>query len=253
MAKIENTKKSAEETIIALYNLQKVRSKIDEINRIKGELPYEVQDLSDELEGLRTRLNTLISRVDEISKLTKSNKVFIEECKESIKKYQEQQENVRNNREYDAISKEVEYKELEILAYEKQIKAIVAESKEKKAKIEVSKMEIEDKEVALKEKQEELESIDRETAEEVSELEATASEIEPHIEDRLLAAFNKLRAGMNNGLAVVTIKRDACGGCFNRIPPQRQLDIHMSKSVIVCEYCGRILVSDLLDNPEQEQ
>ncbi|MEG2759585.1 MAG: C4-type zinc ribbon domain-containing protein, partial [Rikenellaceae bacterium] len=231
----------------------KVRSKIDEINRIKGELPYEVQDLSDELEGLRTRLNTLISRVDEISKLTKSNKVFIEECKESIKKYQEQQENVRNNREYDAISKEVEYKELEILAYEKQIKAIVAESKEKKAKIEVSKMEIEDKEVALKEKQEELESIDRETAEEVSELEATASEIEPHIEDRLLAAFNKLRAGMNNGLAVVTIKRDACGGCFNRIPPQRQLDIHMSKSVIVCEYCGRILVSDLLDNPEQEQ
>lgn len=248
MAKTENTKKGAEETIIALYNLQKVRSKIDEINRIKGELPYEVQDLSDELEGLKTRLNTLVSRVDEISKLTKSNKVFIEECKDAIKKYQEQQENVRNNREYDAISKEVEYKELEILAYEKQIKAIAAESKEKKAKIEASKSEIEDKEIALKDKQEELASIDRETADEIAELDTTATEIETNIEGRLLAAFNKLRAGMNNGLAVVTIKRDACGGCFNRIPPQRQLDIQMSKNVIVCEYCGRILVSDLLED-----
>lgn len=251
MNKAENTpKRSTEETIKSLYELQNVMSKIDEINRIKGELPYEVQDLSDEVEGLKTRLETLSERVDEIAKQTKSNKIFIEDCKEAIKKYKDQQEHVRNNREYESISKEVEYKELEILAYEKQMKNMSVESKEKKAKIELVKEELADKEVALKEKQEELATIDKETAAEIVELEQRADSISENIEGRVLAAFNKLRSGMQNGLAVVTVRRDACGGCFNRIPPQRQLDIQMSKNIIVCEYCGRILVPNSLEQEE---
>ena len=246
---MENTiKKSTEETIIALYNLQKVMSKIDDINRIKGELPYEVQDLSDEVEGLKTRLDSLLSRIDEISKQTKSNKVLIEDCKALIKKYTDQQENVRNNREYESISKELEYQELEILAYEKQNKLMSVESKDKKSKLDGIKENLADKDVALKDKREELASIDKETSEEIAELEVRANEVNVSIDERVLVAFNKLRGGMHNGLAVVTVKRDACGGCFNRIPPQRQLDIQMSRSIIVCEYCGRILVSSELED-----
>lgn len=253
MNKIENTsKKSTEETIISLYDLQKVMSKIDEINRIKGELPFEVQDLSDSVEGLRTRLNALTSRVDEISKLTKSNRGAIEDSKSAIKKYQEQQENVRNNREFESISKEIEYKELEIQAYEKQNKASNAEAKEKKQRVEGVKSELADKEVALADKNEELASIDGETSEEIASLQVEADKIRELLDPRYLKSFDKLRSGMKNGLAVVTVKRGACGGCFNRIPPQRHLDIQMSKGIIVCEYCGRILVSDYLDNDIQD-
>ncbi len=239
---------TTEQKIVFLYDLQKLESKIDEINFIKGELPAEVADLEDEVEGLKTRIANLVAKIDELSKASKASKESIEESKSLIKKYSEQQNSVRNNREFESISKEIEYQELEIELAEKHIKEFSVEVKDKKSKIEIEKAKLADKELSLKEKQQELAKIDEETAGEIAELEAKAKVLSAKIEDRLLNAFNKIRANMKNGVAVATVKRNACGGCFNRIPPQRQLDIRMSKKVIVCEYCGRILVSDLLED-----
>lgn len=245
--KKENKKRSIEENIVSLYKLQQIKSKVDEINRIKGELPFEVQDLSDEVEGLQTRLENLTSRIEELTRLTKESKVEIESANALIKKYQEQQNNVRNNREFESISKEIEYQELEIQLLEKHIKQYAEEQKEKKGTIESVNAVLADKKIAYKEKKEELDTIDKETAKDIQMYDKQADELAEDIDERLLIAFNKIRSIMKNGLAVVTVKRDACSGCFNRIPPQRQLDIRMSKKLIVCEYCGRILVSDELE------
>ncbi|MEG0499932.1 MAG: C4-type zinc ribbon domain-containing protein [Rikenellaceae bacterium] len=245
--KKEIKKRSVEENIISLYKLQQIKSKVDEINRIKGELPYEVQDLSDEVEGLQTRLENLNSRIEELVRLSKESKAEIEAAHALIKKYQEQQNNVRNNREFESISKEIEYQELEIQLLEKHIKQYAEEQKEKKVTIETVNAVLADKKIAYKEKKEELDSIDKETAKDIEMYDKQATEVSEDIDERLLTAFNKIRSIMKNGLAVVTVKRDACSGCFNRIPPQRQLDIRMSKKLIVCEYCGRILVSDELE------
>lgn len=245
--KKENKKRSVEENIISLYKLQQIKSKVDEINRIKGELPYEVQDLSDEVEGLQTRLENLNSRIEELVRLSKESKVEIEAANALIKKYQEQQNNVRNNREFESISKEIEYQELEIQLLEKHIKQYVEEQKEKKATIESVNAVLADKKIAYKEKKEELDTIDKETSKDIEMYDKQAETVAEDVDERLLLAFNKIRSIMKNGLAVVTVKRDACSGCFNRIPPQRQLDIRMSKKLIVCEYCGRILVSDELE------
>lgn len=245
--KKENKKRSIEENIVSLYKLQQIKSKVDEINRIKGELPYEVQDLSDEVEGLQTRLENLTSRIEELTRLTKESKAEIESANALIKKYQEQQNNVRNNREFESISKEIEYQELEIQLLEKHIKQYAEEQKEKKGTIESVNAVLADKKIAYKEKKEELDTIDKETAKDIQMYDKQADELSEDIDERLLIAFNKIRTIMKNGLAVVTVKRDACSGCFNRIPPQRQLDIRMSKKLIVCEYCGRILVSDELE------
>lgn len=246
--KKEMKKRSVEENITSLYKLQRIRSKVDEINRIKGELPYEVQDLSDEIEGLETRLDNYSARIDELGKLTKVSKVEIETANDLINKYQAQQENVRNNREFESNSKEIEYQELEIQLLEKHIRQYNDEIKEKKAMIEDVNLTLEDKKIAYKEKKEELDSIDKETAKDIDDYNAKAEVFEKDIDERLLTAFDKIRKSMKNGLAVVTVKRDACSGCFNRIPPQRQLDIAMGKKLIVCEYCGRILVSDEFEN-----
>ncbi len=246
--KKEAKNRSIEENTITLYKLQQIKSKIDEINRIKGELPYEVQDLSDGLAGLETRLENLNARVIELQEMAKSSKVEIEYAKEQIKKYQEQQNNVRNNREYESLSKEVEYQELEIQLLEKHIRQYGEEQKEKSALIEVVTNELEDKRISYKEKREELDTIDSETAKDIEALDKKAKSLEAIIDERLLQAFEKIRSIMKNGLAVVSVKRDACSGCFNRIPPQRQLDIRMSKRIIFCEYCGRILVSDELED-----
>ena len=247
MKKEESKKRSIEENIISLYKLQQVKSKIDEINHIKGELPFEVQDLSDEVEGMQTRLDNLIARIEELTRLMKDGKSEIESATALIKKYQEQQNNVRNNREFESISKEVEYQELEIQLLEKHIKQYSEEQKEKKSSIDQVSAVLADKKVAYKDKKEELDSIDQETSKDIAVFEKEASVIAAVVEERLLSAFEKIRGIMKNGLAVVTVKRNACSGCFNRIPPQRQLDIRMSKKLIFCEYCGRILVSDELD------
>lgn len=238
---------TTEEKIATIYKLQLIDSKLDSINYIKGELPLEVADLEDVIAGLETRVATFASEIDALNKEGKSKKEDIENCKQLIAKYEEQQKDVRNNREYESFAKEIEYQKLEIELYEKRIKEHSVESKAKKKIVEELKEQLEGRKVDLTNKKGELETIEAETAVEVAKLTAQSLKESEKIEERLLSAYNRIRKNVRNGLAVVTVKRDACGGCFNRIPPQRRLDIRMSKKVIVCEYCGRILVSDLLD------
>ena len=212
---------SMQEKIMALYELQKIDSKIDEINKVKGELPLEVQDLEDEMTGLRTRIDNINAEIEELNTLTKQRKREVDQAKILIGNYKEQQNNVRNNREFDAITKEIEYQELEIELAEKRLKEYSAGVKAKKLQLE--------------------------EAEAVAD--GRAADLAAKKSERLLAAYSRIRQNVRNGLAVVTVKRDACGGCFNRIPPQRQVEIRQGKKIIICEYCGRILVTD----PEEVQ
>lgn len=235
---------SMQEKILALYDLQKIDSKIDEINKVKGELPLEVQDLEDELAGLKTRIEHIDAEIEELNTLTKQRKREIDQAKIMIGNYKEQQNNVRNNREFDAINKEVEYQELEIELAEKRLKEYAASIKVKKSQREETDNEMKEREIDLTAKKSELEGIEAETAPQVAEYTAQAEQAKAKIDDRLLAAYDRIRRNVRNGLAVVTVKRDACGGCFNRIPPQRQADIRQGKKIIICEYCGRILVAD---------
>lgn len=235
---------SMQEKIMALYELQKIDSQIDEINKVKGELPLEVQDLEDEIAGLNTRIENIGREVEEFNSLTKQRRREIDQAKIQITHYKEQQNNVRNNREYDAITKEIEYQELEIELAEKRLKEYATGIKNKKAQLEEAEAVAADRGADLAAKKAELESIEAETADQVAELEAKAEKAKVKIDDRLLVAYNRIRRSVRNGLAVVSVKRDACGGCFNRIPPQRQVDVRQGKKLIVCEYCGRILVND---------
>ena len=229
---------------MALYQLQKIDSEIDEINKVKGELPLEVQDLEDELAGLNTRVENINAEIEELNTLTRQRKREIDQAKIMIGNYKEQLNNVRNNREYDAITKEIEYQELEIELAEKRLKEHSAQIKLKKSTIEQTNALVEERSIDYKAKKEELDSIEAETAQQVAELQARAEKAKEPIDERLLVAYNRIRSNVHNGLAVVTITRDACGGCFNRIPPQRQVDIRQGQKLIVCESCGRILVSE---------
>lgn len=235
---------SMQEKIIALYELQKIDSRIDDINKVKGELPLEVQDLEDELAGLKTRVANINAEIDELNTLTKQRKREVDQAKIQIANYKEQQNNVRNNREFESISKEIEYQELEIELAEKRLKEYAAGVKAKKAQLEEADAVIGERTKDLEMKRGELESIEAETASQVEELEAKARLAQERIDERLLKAYERIRRSVHNGLAVVTVKRDACGGCFNRIPPQRQVEIRQGKKIIVCEYCGRILVAE---------
>ena len=235
---------SMQEKIMALYELQKIDSQIDEINKVKGELPLEVQDLEDEIEGLKTRIDNINNEVEELNSLIKQHKREIDQAKISISHYKEQQNNVRNNREYDSITKEIEYQELEIELAEKRLKERNAAIKTKQVQLEEAEAVVADRNIDLAAKKGELESIEAETADQVAALEAKAVKAKTKIDERLLTAYNRIRRSVRNGLAVVTVQRDACGGCFNRIPPQRQADVRQGKKLIVCEYCGRILVGD---------
>ncbi len=238
---------SAEERIAALYELQKIDTQIDEINHLKGELPLEVQDLEDEVAGLETRIANLTGEYDTLLAAIKSRKEEIENSKTAIAKYTEQQNNVRNNREFDSLSKEIEFQNLEIELSEKRIKEATAESKFKKKGIDDAKEVLEGRQIDLANKKAELEKIDAETAAEMEVLLKKSDEAARKIDPRALDAYKRIRKNVRNGMAVVIIKRDACGGCFNRIPPQRQFDIRTNRKIIVCEYCGRILVSDELE------
>ena len=229
---------------MALYELQKIDSQIDEINKVKGELPLEVQDLEDELAGLNTRIENINAEIEELNSLNRQRRREVDQAKIMIGNYKEQQNNVRNNREFDAINKEIEYQELEIELAEKRLKEYALQTKAKKAVIDETNALIEERTIDYKAKKEELDSIETETAQQVAELMAKAEQAKQPIDERLLAAYNRIRSNVRNGLAVVTVTRDACGGCFNRIPPQRQADIRQGKKFIVCEYCGRILVSE---------
>lgn len=240
---------SMQEKILALYELQKIDSKIDGINKVKGELPLEVQDLEDEMAGMKTRIEHINAEIEELNSLTKQRKREVDQAKIMIGNYKEQQNNVRNNREYDAISKEIEYQELEIELAEKRLKEYAGGIKAKKLQLEEAENQMKEREADLAAKKTELEGIEAETAPLVEEYGVQEAQAKEKIDERLLAAYERIRRNVRNGLAVVTVKRDACGGCFNRIPPQRQADIRQGKKIIVCEYCGRILVAD----PEAEQ
>ncbi len=235
---------SMQEKILALYDLQKIDSKIDEINKVKGELPLEVQDLEDEMAGMKTRVDNINAEIEELNALTKQRRREVDQARIQITNYQEQQNNVRNNREYDAITKEIEYQELEIELAEKRLKEYAAGMKSKKTQLEEAEARMQERAADLDAKRAELEGIERETAPQVAQCEAEAEVAKAKIDERLLTAYNRIRRNVRNGLAVVTVKRDACGGCFNRIPPQRQMEIRQGKKIIVCEYCGRILVDD---------
>lgn len=241
---VETTELSVEEKLKILYELQTIDSKIDDIKTLRGELPLEVQDLEDEIEGLETRISNLHKEVEEIESIAVRKKQEIKDAENHIKKYEEQQSNVRNNREFDSLSKEVEYQKLEIELCEKRIREYTAQAKEKKQAIEQAKHLLEERSLDLKNKKTELDDIISETQKEEDELNRRSEAYAEMIEPRIHSAYKRIRSNARNGLAVVTVKRDACGGCFNKIPPQRQLDIKIRKKIIVCEYCGRILVDD---------
>ena len=235
---------SMQEKIMALYELQKIDSRIDGINKVKGELPLEVQNLEDEVEGLQTRIDNIGNEIDELNALTKQRRREVDQAKIAIANYKEQQNNVRNNREFDAISKEIEFQELNIELAEKRLKEYSAGIKAKKTLVDETEARKNDRNEDLKVKKGELESIEAETETQIAELQKSAETAKAKIDERLLTAYQRIRGNVRNGLAVVTVKRNACGGCFNRIPPQRQAEIRQGKKIIVCEYCGRILVDD---------
>jgi len=244
--KASATDATVEEKLRALYDLQKVVSEIDKIRTLRGELPLEVQDLEDEIEGLETRIANLDVEIKKLNDSILAKKNEIKDAGLLIKKYESQQSNVRNNREYDSLTKEVEFQTLEIELCEKRIREFTAEMKTKTDQADASRQLLEERKTDLVAKKSELDEIVSETQVEEERLKNKSKEIEKHIDERLLAAFKRIRKNARNGLAVVTVARDACGGCFNKIPPQRQLDIQLRKKIIVCEYCGRILVDSEL-------
>lgn len=237
-----------EEKLKALFNLQQIDSKIDKIRTIRGELPLEVQDLEDEVEGLETRIKNYEEEMKGFNDSIAEKKNLIKEANTSIKKYEGQQNKVRNNREYDALTKEIEYQNLEIQLAEKRIKEYKASITQKSEIIEEVQKLLTDRKKDLKHKKSELDDIIAETEIEEKDLIKASAKAEKVIEERLATAYKKIRKNAVNGLAVVKIERDACGGCFNKIPPQRQLDIRTRKKIIVCEHCGRILVDTEIDS-----
>lgn len=249
-----NTKElSVEDKLRAIYDLQLIDTRIDEIRNVRGELPLEVEDLEDEVAGLSTRSEKLKKDLEVIEDLIKAKKNAIDEHKDAIKRYTKQQESVRNNREFNSLTKEVEFQELEIQLAEKQIKEMKASIEHKKEVIAQSKERLETKSNHLKHKKLELDAIMAETAKEEAFLSEKSFEYQKLIEERLLAAYNRIRSSVRNGLAVVSIERGASAGSFFTIPPQTQVEIASRKKIITDEHSGRILVDSALANEEKEK
>ncbi len=258
MAKKDPTDLSVEERLKALYQLQTTLSAIDEERALRGELPLEVQDLEDEIAGLTTRVEKIKNDIKEFEDAVKQKKAEINEAQASVERYKTQLNDVKNNREYDTLSKEIEFQTLEIELCNKKIREANAKVEEKNNDLKVTEEQIADRRQALEEKKSELDEIMDETRAEEERLKEKAKELEIKIEPRLLTSFKRIRKNARNGLGIVYVQRDACGGCFNKIPPQRQLDIRMHKKIIVCEYCGRILIDPELagvktDKPVEEK
>lgn len=237
---------SVEQKLIALYTLQQIDSQVDKIKIIRGELPLEVEDLEDEIAGLDTRIKNFHLEVEELENSIVEQKGVIKDSETLISKYKEQQMNVRNNREYDSLSKELEFQALEIELAEKKINEVRYKIELLNTEAQNADEKLKDKKIDLEEKNKELDDIVKETVLEEQKLIDRSAENEKLIEDRLLTAYKRIRESARNGLAVVQIERDACGGCFNKIPPQHQLDIRVHKKIIVCDYCGRILVDSTI-------
>ena len=244
---------SVEDKLRAIYDLQLIDSRIDEIRNVRGELPLEVEDLEDEVAGLSTRSEKLKSELETIEELIKVRKNTIDEHKEAIKRYTKQQESVRNNREFNSLTKEVEFQELEIQLAEKQIKEMKASMEHKKEIIAQSKERLEIKSNHLKHKKSELDAIMSETEKEETFLSEKSAEYQQLIEERLMAAYNRIRSSVRNGLAVVSIERGASAGSFFTIPPQTQVEIAARKKIITDEHSGRILVDSVLAEEEKEK
>jgi len=251
MAKKKATTVSVKDRLRALYQLQMIDSEIDKIRIVRGELPLEIEDLEDLIAGLQTRLEKLNSELDAINNeiLTKKNANLDAEA--LVKRYEKQLKNIKNNREFSSLTKELEYKGLEIQLNEKHISEFQAKVLHKEEVINELKSQISDREDELSLKNKELAAIIKETEKEEKALLKKSEKAQAVIEERILSAYNRIRGKVRNGLAVVSVDRDACGGCFNQIPPQRQLDIKMHKKVIVCEHCGRIMVdANIFDEKE---
>lgn len=233
---------SVEERLKSLYELQTILSEIDRIKQIRGDLPLEVKDLEDNIEGLKTRIENFTREIEELRQRLVLEKEKINEANAKIARYREQLDNVRNNREFDMLSKEVEFQTLEIELCEKHINEYNRVIDNKTREIETTRDTLADHQHILQEKKSELDEIVSETRQKEESLREEAKSIEPRIDKRTLEAFKRIRKNARNGLGIVYIQRNACGGCFNRIPPQKQMEIKMHKKVIVCEYCGRIMI-----------
>lgn len=237
--------------LLSLYNLQQIWSKIDRIRVIRGELPDEVRDLEDALEGMKTRIAKYTDDISELEENITAEDNKVKDSQTLIKRYEEQQNNVRNNREYESLTKEIEYQKLEIQVSEKRKGKFQAEITTKKDDIVEFENKLNEISDILQQKKDELEDIISDTEKEEKELIEQAAVLESKVEDRLLSAFERIRKNARNGLAIVQIDRDACGGCFSMIPPQRQLDIRLHKKIIVCEACGRIFIDKQLVESEE--
>ena len=258
MAKKDPTDLSVEEKLKTLYQLQSALSSIDEKRALRGELPLEVQDLEDEIEGLTIRVEKIQNDIDEFQKAVVQKKGEIADAEQSVARYKSQLDEVKNNREYDTLSKEIEFQTLEIELCNKKIREANARIEEKKQELEANRELIKERQDDLEVKKSELDEIMEETRAEEDKLKEKVKDLESKIETRLLTSFKRIRKNARNGLGIVYVQRDACGGCFNKIPPQRQLDIKMHKKIIVCEYCGRIMIDPELagvkiDKPVEEK
>ena len=242
MAKKDPTDLTVEEKLETLYKLQTTLSAIDEKRALRGELPLEVQDLEDESAGLTTRVEKIKDEIEDFQQAVTQKKAEIAAAQISVKKYNEQLDDVQNNREYDTLKKEIEFQTLEIELCNKKIREAATKVEERKSDLKRAEEQIDDRKQALEEKKNELDEIVEETRAEEERLRDKAKDLEMKVEPRLLTSFKRIRKNARNGLGIVYVQRDACGGCFNKIPPQRQLDIKMHKKIIVCEYCGRIMI-----------
>ena len=253
MAKKDPTDLSVEEKLKTLYQLQMTLSSIDEKKALRGELPLEVQDLEDELAGLHIRVEKIQREINEFQNAVGQKQHEIADAEASVERYKAQLNDVKNNREYYTLTKEIEFQELEIELCNKKIKEAVVKIEECKRDLEKTEQSISEREEDLNEKRDELDEIMQETREEEEKLKAKAKDLETKIESRLLTSFKRIRKNARNGLGIVYVQRDACGGCFNKIPPQRQLDIKIHKKIIVCEYCGRIMIDPELAGVKTEK
>ena len=241
---------SVEEKLKTLFELQTALSAIDEKKALRGELPLEVQDLEDEIEGLSTRIEKISNDIKEFQKAISQKKAEMTEAQTSVDRYKAQLNEVKNNREYDTLSKEIEFQSLEIELCNKKIKEAQVRVEEKNAELKQNENTMAERKSDLELKKSELDEIMEETRTEEEKLKLDVKALEEKIEPRLLTSFKRIRKSARNGLGIVYVQRDACGGCFNKIPPQRQLDIKMHKKIIVCEYCGRILIDPELAGVE---
>ena len=253
MAKKDPTDLSVEEKLKALYQLQTTLSAIDEKRALRGELPLEVQDLEDEIAGLNTRIENIRNDIREFQSAVVQKKGEINEAQASVERYKSQLNDVKNNREYDTLSKEIEFQSLEIELCNKKIREANVKIEEKNQELDSTEELIADRRMALVEKKNELDELVDEASMEEDSLKERAKELEIKIEPRLLTSFKRIRKNARNGLGIVYVQRDSCGGCFNKIPPQRQLDIRMHKKIIVCEYCGRIMIDPELAGVKTEK